>query len=71
MHHDQPTLAMLKNAMSDLRYSNNKPKKGGWERSTAFKNIIDSWVKDTTSEDVDLSVHQLMIFSQGYSIDNE
>ena len=70
MHHDQLTLAMLKNAMSDLGYSNNKPKKGGCEHSTAFKNI-DSWVKDTTSEDADLSVHKLMNFSQGYSIDNE
>ena len=56
--------------MSDLGYSNNKPKKGGCEHSTAFKNI-DSRVKGATSEDADLSVHKLMIFSQGYSIDNE
>ena len=33
------TLAMLKNAMSDLRYSKNKPKEGGWGYSTASKNI--------------------------------
>ena len=28
MHHDLPTLAMLKNAMSDLRYSEKKPNFG-------------------------------------------
>jgi len=67
MHHDLPTLAMLKNDMSDIRYiySKKKPKEGRWAHSTAPKNI-DSWVKDTSGGIV-LSVHQLMIFLQAHS----
>ena len=65
MHHDLPTLAMLKNEMSNLRYPKKKPKEGGWRYSTAAKKI-DSWVKDTSGGIV-LSVHQLMIFLQAYS----
>ena len=68
---DLPTLAILKNKMSDLRfmYSKNKPKEGSWGYSTAAKNI-DSWVKGTSGGIV-LSVHQLMIFLQAYSYAHE
>ena len=71
MHHDLPTLAMLNNEMSKLRYPNpkKKPKEGGWAHSTAAKNI-DNWPIITRSEEIDdLSVHQLMIFLQAYSYD--
>jgi hypothetical protein len=69
MHHDLPTLAMLNNEMSKLRYPNpkKKPKEGRWANSTAAE-TIDSWVKDTSGGIV-LSVHQLMIFLQAYSYD--
>ena len=49
----------MNKAVSYMRDSNNKPTEGGWDHSTASKNI-ESWVKDN-SEEVDLSVHQLMM----------
>ena len=39
IRHDLPTLAMLKNEMSNLRYSKKKPKEGGWAHSTAAKKL--------------------------------
>ena len=70
-HHDLPTLAMLKNEMSNLRYSKKKPKEGGWAHSIAADNI-DTWQIITRSEENDdLSVHQLMIFLQAYSYAQE
>ena len=67
MHHDLPTLAVLKNEMSKLRYPKKKPKEGGWAHSTAAENI-DNWPIITRSEEIDdLSVHQLMIFLQAHS----
>ena len=75
MHDDQhnnlPTLAMLKNTMSYLRYSNNKQKK-------VVGNILLHPKILTAGSKIllvrmllDLSVHQLMIFLQAYSYAQE
>ena len=39
IHHEQPTLAMMRKAVSYMRLSNNKPTEVGWEYSTASEII--------------------------------